>query len=374
VALLGLSFSESLAIFSDSCAAHECHAYLHLGIAMTTEIKKQLESRQVQLAIRPEGVPKTADFEIVTTELPPLCTGEFLVKNEWMSVDPYMRGRMKEGMSYVSAFQIGKPLDGGCIGRVIDSRNDHFSVGEYVLANFGWRELWKSSGDGVSKIDLDLAPAQAYLGALGMTGMTAWVGLKRIANLQLGSTIFVSAASGAVGSMVCQIAKASECRVIGSAGTPEKLAWLRENAHIDEVINYKEVDDLSGELGRLAPDGIDVYFDNVGGTHLEAALDHLKDFGCCVECGMISTYNATEPPQAPRNLFKIIGKRIRMQGFIVRDHMADFDEFTRDMSSWIKSKKVVWEETVTTGLEQAPQAFIGLFNGSNMGKALVRIV
>ena len=356
-------------------AVQPIHAKLFLifGMKMTTETLNLMESRQVQLAMRPEGVPKPADFEIVTTELQPLGEGEFLVRNEWMSVDPYMRGRMKEGSSYVNAFQLGQPLEGGCTGRVIESRNAHFVEGDYVLANFGWRELWKSSGEGVSKIDVDLAPAQTYLGALGMTGMTAWVGLKRIANLQPGSTVFVSAASGAVGSMVCQIAKASDCRVIGSAGKPEKVAWLRETARIDEVINYKETADLSGELGRLAPNGIDVYFDNVGGTHLEAALDHLKDFGCCVECGMIASYNATEPPQAPRNLFKIIGKRIRMQGFIVRDHMADFDEFTREMSSWIKSQKIIWQETVTTGLEQSPQAFIGLFDGSNLGKALVRI-
>ncbi|MCO8123150.1 NADP-dependent oxidoreductase [Stieleria sp. TO1_6] len=338
-----------------------------------TSTEHKIESRQIQLASRPDGVPLESDFEMVTAELTPITDGEFLVENHWMSVDPYMRGRMKEGDSYVQAFQLGQPLDGGCVGKVIESRSDKFSVDDFVLGNQGWREYWKSSGEGVTKLDPDLAPIQSYLGALGMTGMTAWVGLKRIANLSSNNTVFVSAASGAVGSIVCQIAKAYDCQVIGSAGQQEKLDWLRDKAKLDGLIHYKQTEDLSAALKALAPDGIDVYFDNVGGDHLEAALDQLNDFGCVVACGMISTYNATEPPKAPHNLFQIIAKRIRMQGFIVRDHMADYDEFVRDMSAWIKSGKVVWEETVTTGLENSPQAFLGLFSGDNLGKSLVRI-
>jgi len=281
---------------------------------------------------------------------------------------------MKKGDSYVPAFEIGEPLEGGCIGEVIESKNERIEVGDKVLGNFGWREYWKSNGKEVQKLDPELAPIQSYLGVLGMTGMTAWVGLRRMAGLRPGSTVFVSAASGAVGSMVCQIAKADGCRVIGSAGKDEKIQWLKEKAHVDAVINYKTTDDLTNELGKLAPDGIDVYFDNVGGDHLEAAINHMNDFGRIVCCGMISTYNATQPTSAPRNLFKVIGKRLRLQGFIVRDHMADRDEFVRDMSTLIRDGKIVWEDTITEGLENAPDAFIGLFNGDNLGKSLVKLM
>lgn len=330
-------------------------------------------NREVHLHSRPDGKPSPSDFKLITSELSPIVEGEFLVKNKWMSVDPYMRGRMKDGESYVEPFQIGKSLEGGCIGEVVESQNSEFKEGDYVLGNLGWREYWKSNGEGVAKIDPNLAPLQAFLGVLGMTGMTAWVGLKRVAELQPGSTIFVSAASGAVGSIVCQIARANNCKVIGSAGKPEKIEWLQDVAKVDAVINYKETNNLSAALGKAAPDGIDVYFDNVGGDHLEAALDHLNDFSCVVCCGMISTYNATEPAAAPRNLFKIIGKRIRMQGFIVRDHMHDRDDFLREMTTLIRDDKIHWEETVTDGLENAAGAFIGLFDGDNLGKSLVRI-
>ena len=340
---------------------------------MSNESAMQLQSREVQLLSRPQGEPTEENFKLVTTDVAPLGDRQFLVQNIWMSVDPYMRGRMKEGKSYVSPFQLDQPLDGGCLGRVIESRHNEFSVGDFVLANAGWREYWTSNGDGVTKIDPALAPLQAYLGVLGMTGMTAWVGLKRIANLQPGSTVFVSAASGAVGSIVCQIAKLHDCFVIGSAGSKEKLDWLQQSANVDAVINYKEVENLIGELKRLAPNRVDIYFDNVGGDHLEAAIEAMQDFGCVVACGMISTYNATEPMAAPRNLFKIVSKRIRIQGFIVRDHLADRDEFIREMSAWIKSGKIVWNDTVTQGLENAPAAFIGLFSGNNLGKSLVKI-
>ncbi|QDV71592.1 Putative NADP-dependent oxidoreductase YfmJ [Rosistilla carotiformis] len=341
---------------------------------MTTSTTQATRSRQIELASRPDGMPTTSNFQLKTAELSPIGEGEFLVKNHWMSVDPYMRGRMKEGKSYVPPFQIGEPLEGGCVGEVVESRHPKFEAGTMVLGNLGWREYWKSDGAGVVMIDAQRAPAQAYLGVLGMTGMTAWVGLNKIAKLKPGSTVFVSAASGAVGSIVCQLAKAKDCRVIGSAGSPDKIDWLREQTGVDAVINYKQTDDLAGALAQHAPDGVDVYFDNVGGDHLEAAIEVMNDFGCCVECGMISTYNATEPPAAPRNLFKVIAKRLRMQGFIVRDHMDAQDEFVQEMASLIEAKKVVWEETVSEGIEQAPQAFIGLFEGENLGKQLVHIV
>lgn len=340
---------------------------------MSMNALQAVKSRQVVLASRPIGVPSHDNFSCNTIELSPIDDGEILVRNQWMSVDPYMRGRMKDGDSYVPAFQIGEPLEGGCIGQVIESRNDQFKKGDQVLGNLGWREYWKSSGEGVQKLDAGLAPIQSYLGVLGMTGMTAWVGLKRIANLSSGSTVFVSAASGAVGSMVAQLARANDCKVIGSAGKPEKIDWLRDKAGIESLINYKTTENLTEQLGKLAPDGIDVYFDNVGGDHLEAAIEHMNDFGCIVCCGMISTYNATEPTAAPRNLFKVIGKRLRVQGFIVRDHMDDRDEFVRDVSSMIRNDAIVWEEAISKGLDNAPNAFIGLFEGDNLGKSLVRI-
>ena len=340
---------------------------------MSTETTTQTKSRQIELKSRPDGVPTEANFQLGEETLSPIADGEFLVQNEWMSVDPYMRGRMNDSDSYVPPFQIGKPLEGGCVGKVIASLNADFAVGEYVLGNLGWREKWKSSGKGVLTIDSNLAASQTFLGALGMTGMTAWAGLTRVAKLKPGSTVFVSAASGAVGSIVCQIAKAMDCRVIGSAGKPKKITWLQEKAHVDEVLNYHETDDLSADLGELAPNGIDIYFDNVGGEHLEAAIDHMKIHGVIVSCGMISTYNETEPVTAPRNLFKIIGKRIRMEGMLVFDHLDQRDSFLKDMSAWIKSGAIVWEESITEGLENAPSAFIGLFKGDNMGKSLVRL-
>ncbi|MEO9932866.1 NADP-dependent oxidoreductase [Rhodopirellula bahusiensis] len=340
---------------------------------MSTATSQTVQSKQIELTSRPDGMPQKSNFDLRSAEVGPIKDGEILVKNQWMSVDPYMRGRMKDTDSYVPPFQIDEPLEGGCIGEVIQSNNADYKEGDLVLGNLGWREYWTSNGDGITKIDPSLAPPQAFLGALGMTGMTAWVGLHKIAQLKEGSTVFVSAASGAVGSIVCQLAKAMNCRVIGSAGKKEKIQWLNDKTGIDAVINYKEVDNLSQELSKHAPDGIDVYFDNVGSDHLEAAIDNMNDFGCCVECGMIATYNATEAPSAPRNMFKVIAKRLRIQGFIVRDHMDAKDEFVRDMANLIQQDNVVWEETITDGIENAPNAFIGLFEGDNLGKQLVRL-
>ncbi|MCC9656164.1 NADP-dependent oxidoreductase [Rhodopirellula halodulae] len=340
---------------------------------MSTATTQQVESKQIELVSRPSGRPTRDNFALRTVKVGPIEEGEILVRNHWMSVDPYMRGRMKDTDSYVPPFQIDEPLEGGCIGEVIQSRNPDFQEGDTVLGNLGWREYWVSGGENVTTVDPELAPVQAYLGALGMTGMTAWVGLHHIAKLQKGQTVFVSAASGAVGSIVCQLAKAMGCRVIGSAGKSEKIDWLKAKTGIDAVINYKEVDDLSQTLSEHAPDGVDVYFDNVGAEHLEAAIDNMNDNGVCVECGMIATYNATEAPSAPRNLFKVIAKRLRLEGFIVRDHMDAKDEFVSDMSGLIQDDKVVWEETVTEGIENAPDAFMGLFDGDNLGKQLVKI-
>jgi NADPH-dependent curcumin reductase CurA len=280
---------------------------------------------------------------------------------------------MREGESYVEPFALGKPMEGGCVGKVIQSNRDGFAEGDYVLGDKGWRDCWVSDGEGVVKVDPDAALVQQYLGVLGMTGMTAYVGLMKIGQLQQGERVFVSAASGAVGSIACQIAKIKKCRVVGSAGSAEKLQWLKRKAGIDEAFNYHDTDDVSAKLAELMPDGIDVYFDNVGGDHLEGAIDNMRDFGRIVACGMISAYNDETPQPGPRNLFKIIAKRLRVQGFIVRDHFDMRAEFVRDMEQWIQANEIVWEETVTEGLENAPQAFINLFHGDKMGKALVKL-
>lgn len=332
-----------------------------------------VQNREIHLKSRPVGIPTPDNFELVESPVPVPGEGEILVRNEWMSVDPYMRGRMREGRSYVPAFEIGRPLEGGCIGKVVQTHCDKFAEGDYVLGNRGWRDLWTSTADHVEKLPNGSVPVQAFLSVLGMTGMTAFVGLMRIAELKEGERVFVSAASGAVGSIACQIAKIRNCYVVGSSGSEEKIEWLKTHAAIDAAINYNTCDDLPKRLKEVFPDGIDVYFDNVGGVHLEAAIDNMRNFGRIVCCGMISGYNDATPQPGPANLFKVIGKRLRMQGFIVRDHGSDRSEFERVMTQWIEAKRIHWEETVTEGLENAPAAFINLFSGNKMGKALVKI-
>jgi NADPH-dependent curcumin reductase CurA len=330
-------------------------------------------SREIHLKRRPIGMPAESDFELVEVPIPGPGDGEVLVRNIYLSVDPYMRARMVERPGYSSPFPLGQPLDGGCVGRVVKSKNETFAVGDYVSGFRGWREYYVSDGADLVKIDPKLAPIQTYQGTFGMPGMTAYVGLLDIGQLKGGETVFVSAAAGAVGSVACQIAKIKGCRVVASAGSDEKVAWLRDVAGVDAAFNYKKVDDLTAELGRRCPDGIDVDFENVGGAHLEAGLEHMKMHGRVVLCGMISVYNATQPPPGPRNLFLAIGRRLTLQGFIVSDHQDRLPQFRADMARWIAEGRVQWKETVLDGIENAPRAFIGLFTGENIGKMLVRI-
>lgn len=329
--------------------------------------------REIRLRKRPVGMPGTGDFELVEVPVATIGDGQILVQNIYMSVDPYMRSRMYDRKSYVPPFQIGKPLDGGCVGKVIESKGGRFQVGDYVLGMLGWREFFVSDGTGLVKIDPGLAPIQAYLGTLGMPGLTAYVGLLDIGKLKEGENVFVSAASGAVGSIVCQIAKLRGCHVVGSAGSDAKVAWLMEEAGVDAAINYKKVDDLIAEVGRYCPQGIDVYFENVGGKHLEAALEHMNTHGRIVLCGMISMYNATEPVPGPVNLLYLTSKQLIMQGFIVAEHLDKLGQFYADMARWIADGRIKWKETIVEGLEKAPEAFIGLFRGENFGKMLVKL-
>jgi NADPH-dependent curcumin reductase CurA len=330
-------------------------------------------SREIHLKHRPVGPPSARDFELVTVPIPTPGAGEVLVRNLYMSVDPYMRGRMIEQPSYIQPFPLGQPLEGGCVGQVVQSERSTFQVGDYVLGRKGWREYYISHGVDLTKIDPTLAPLQAYLGILGMPGLTAYVGLLDIGQPQSGNTVFVSAAAGAVGSAVCQIAKLKGCRVIGSAGSAAKVQWLQNVAGIDAAFNYKEVDSLTTELGKHCPHGVDVYFENVGGMHLEAALEHMNIRGRIALCGMISQYNESTPSSGPRNLRLAVRKRLTLAGFIVSDHIDRQPQFYADMGAWIADDKLKWEETIVDGIERAPQAFLGLFIGENMGKMLVRL-
>lgn len=330
--------------------------------------------REVHLRRRPAGLPVADDFAIVERPIPEPGPGQFLVRNILMSVDPYMRGRMLDRESYVPPFQVGEVLDGGSVGRVVRSHHPEFSVGDYVcgFASGGWREFNVSDGTMMQKVDPGLAPLGAYLGVVGMPGLTAYTSLLRIGRPKAGETVFVSAAAGAVGSIVCQIAKLKGCRVVGSAGSPEKLAWLREIG-VDAAIDYRTCGSLLDAVADACPQGIDIYYENVGGEHLEVALERMNKGGRLVMCGMISLYNATEPPPGPRNLIQIVGKSLTMQGFIVSDFLDMLPEFYRDVPAWIGAGKLRWRETVLDGIENAPAAFLGLFRGDNIGKMLVRL-
>lgn len=329
-------------------------------------------TRQIHLASRPHGAPEPSNFELVEVELPNLEDGQVLVANSAMSVDPYMRGRMNDVKSYVAPFQIGAPLDGGAVGTVIASRNHALPVGAQVLHGLGWREHAVIDAGHARTIDTTRVPATAYLGVLGMPGLTAYVGLVAVAELREGDVVFVSGAAGAVGSLAGQLARLlGASRVIGSAGSAEKVARL-EDLGFDSAFDYKQVSARAG-LKQAAPKGIDLYFDNVGGDHLEAAISAMRVGGRIALCGAISQYNATEPAPGPRNLALAIGKGLTLRGFIVNMYSHLREEFEERMTGWLADDKVQWDETFREGLDAAPQAFIDLLAGANTGKMIVRI-
>ncbi len=330
------------------------------------------QSREIRLKSRPTGMPEAANFEVVNVDLPPPGPGEVLVRNSWMSVDPYMRGRMYDRPSYVPPFQLGQALQGGAVGTVVQSNDERFKAGDLVDSMMGWREAFVAPASALNKLPGGVPP-QAFLGVLGMPGMTAYTSFHRIGAPKEGDVVFVSGAGGAVGSAVCQIAKIRGCTVVASAGSDEKLAWLTANARIDAGVNYKTAPSLLEAVKAAAPKGIDIYFDNVGGEHLEVALEVARPFARFIECGMISIYNNKEPAPGPRNMAYIVGKRIKMQGFIVSDFMDMREQFVADMGAWVKEGRVKWEETVETGVENAPKAFLNLFTGANTGKMLVKL-
>ncbi len=328
-------------------------------------------SREIRLVSRPSGIPTPANFTLAQTELPPLEDRQVLVRNLFMSVDPYMRGRMNDTKSYVPPFALNKPLNGGAIGVVIESRAAEFEVGDVVTSGMGWREVFIASPEALHPVSRDIQPLSVYLGALGMTGMTAWAGLNLV-DVKAGDVIFISGAAGAVGNVAGQLAKLRGCRVIGSAGSAEKVHFLREQCGFDSAFNYK-TGPILDQLQRAAPEGIDVYFDNVGGETLEAALSALRVHGRIIACGSISGYNDEKPQPGPCNLFNVITKRLTMKGLIVSDSMDRRDEFEREVGGYMRAGKLKNEETVVKGIENAVDAFIGLFDGSNIGKMVVEL-
>lgn len=330
-------------------------------------------AREFHLASRPHGAPSAANFRLVERELPDPGPGQVLVRNEVLSVDPYMRGRMNDVKSYVPPFQLDAALEGGAVGTVLASGEASVPVGASVLHMAGWRDYALIPAESATVVDTGLAPAAAYLGVLGTTGMTAWVGLLEMAQFKEGDKVFVSGAAGAVGSVAGQIAKLKGAElVIGSAGGPDKARALVERFGFDAAIDYR-AGDLAGQLAAVAPKGIDVYFDNVGGEHLEAAIGALRKNGRVALCGSIAGYNDAQPQPGPRNLGLAVGKRLTMRGFIVVDHLDQFAKFAAEMAPWLASGRIVAAETVVDGLENTPAAFLSLFEGANTGKMLVKL-
>jgi hypothetical protein len=330
-------------------------------------------TREIHLASRPSGWPTHDHFRLVETELPEPGPGQVLVRNTVMSVDPYMRGRMSEGRSYVEPFAVDAPLEGGAVGEVIRSADDAFAVGDLVIHDYGWREHALLDAARARAIDGGLAPVSAYLGVLGMTGLTAYTGLVRIGELKMGDVVFVSGAAGAVGSAAGQIARnLGAARVIGSAGSPDKVGHLVDVLGFDSAFDYHD-GPIAGQLARHAPDGIDLYFDNVGGEHLEGALSRMRDFGRLVLCGSIATYNDEKAAPGPRNLGLAVVRRLKLQGFIVYDNDDLAGEYRTLAAKWLADGRLIYQETYVDGLDHAVDALLDLYRGANLGKMLVRL-
>ncbi|WP_353200243.1 NADP-dependent oxidoreductase [Sandarakinorhabdus sp.] len=329
--------------------------------------------REIRLAARPVGVPAATDFELADSALAAPGDGDVLVHNKYMSVDPYMRGRMYDRPSYVPPFAIGEALQGGAVGVVVESKSDKLKAGDIVLSMFGWREAFVAPAAALEKLDVPSGiPMEAFLGVLGMPGLTAWAGLTQIGKPKPGDVVFVSGAAGAVGSIVAQVAKLKGCTVVATAGSDEKCDWLK-GLGVDHVINYRTCGNLLAAVQAAAPKGIDIYFDNVGGEHLEVAIEVARPFARLIECGMISAYNDSEPSPGPKNLIQIVGKSLMIRGFIVMEFAGLRSDFLAEVGPWIRHGKLKWQETVLDGIAEAPNAFIGLFEGKNTGKMLVKL-
>ncbi|MBI3735824.1 NADP-dependent oxidoreductase [Candidatus Sumerlaeota bacterium] len=330
-------------------------------------------NRQITLAARPAGYPKESDFKLVEVPVPALKDGEFLIHTIYLSVDPYMRGRMNDRKSYAQPVAIGGVMTGGIVGRVVESKHPGFKVGEIVAGDLGWQEYPVSNGKGVEKVDPALAPISTALGILGLPGMTAYFGLTEICKPKAGETVVVSGAAGAVGSLVGQIAKILGCRAVGSAGTDEKVEYITRELGFDGAFNYKKTDNYVAKLRELCPSGIDCYFDNVGGPVTDAVMMLMNPRARIAVCGQIALYNAEKPEMGPRLLALLIERQAKIEGFLVYQFLPRYKEGRERVAQWLKEGKIKYRETITDGLENAPKAFIGMLHGENTGKQLVRV-
>lgn len=330
-----------------------------------------MKTQTILLASRPTGTPTAENFRFATTDVASPGPGQVLLKARYVSVDPYMRGRMSAAKSYVAPFEVGQPMAGGVVAEVVESRFEQLPVGSIVVGNLPWQEYAVSDGQGLQQVPADQAPISYYLGLLGMPGLTAYFGLLDICQPKPGETVVVSGAAGAVGLVVGQLAKIAGARVVGTAGSDDKVAYLRQLG-FDEAINYKTAD-LPAALAAAAPTGIDCYFDNVGGPITDAVYDLLNKHARIALCGQIANYNATETPVGPRPEGKLLKTSSKLQGFIVGDYLPRWPEGVRQLTQWYQEGKLQAEETITEGFEQIPAAFLGLFKGDNTGKALVKV-
>lgn len=330
-------------------------------------------TRTINLKNRPTGKPELKDFDFTTTEVHELKGGEVLLRSEYVSVDPYLRGRMSDAPSYIPPFEVGKPIESGIIAEVIESKAENFSKGDHVSGSLLWKETQVTKANGLMKVDPDKAPLSAYLGILGMTGLTAYLGLTEIGKPKEGETLLVSGAAGAVGSVVGQIGKILGLRVVGIAGTDEKVAMLKSKFGFDEGINYNTTENITEAIAKACPDGVDVYFDNVGGEISEAVLFNINKFSRTINCGAISVYNNTELPKSISVQPFLIKKSSLMQGFVIFDYVDKHPAGVKQLAEWLNDGKLTYTETIREGFENIPQAFLDLFEGKNKGKMVVKV-
>ncbi|XWW43758.1 NADP-dependent oxidoreductase [Fibrella sp. USSR17] len=332
-----------------------------------------MSDHQILLASRPKGMPDATNFSVEAVTLPELQAGDVLIEPTYFSVDPYMRGRMNEGKSYIAPFEVGQPLVGGAVARVVESLADGIAAGDLVTGSLPWATRAVVPGKSLKKIDASLAPASYYLGILGMPGLTAYFGLLDIGNPQPGETVVVSGAAGAVGIIVGQIAKIKGARVVGIAGSDDKIALLKDEFGFDAVVNYKTAGDLSAAIAEACPNGVDVYFDNVGGDVSDAVIKHLNFHARIPLCGQIALYNTTDVPMGPRIQPMLLTRSVLMKGFTIGNYQARFGEGIKQLAAWVGEGKLRYTETTIKGFDKLPEALLGLFSGQNTGKMIVEV-
>ncbi|WP_162054784.1 NADP-dependent oxidoreductase [Pontibacter pamirensis] len=332
-----------------------------------------MQNKTILLGSRPKGMPAEDNFEFTQTDVAAIQEEEVLLKALYISVDPYMRGRMSDAKSYVAPYEVGKPIMGGVVAEVVESKNEGLQKGAVVVGNLPWQQYVVHNGKGLNVIDPDMAPLSYHLGILGMPGLTAYFGLLHIGQPKKGETVVVSGAAGAVGTLVGQIAKLKGCRVVGIAGSDDKIDYLKNELGFDEGINYKTTGNINEAVAKACPDGVDIYFDNVGGEISDAVYHSLNKFGRIAICGQIAFYNNTSPATGLRVEPILLKKSAQIKGFIVNDYASEFGHAAKELANWLQESKLQYQETVKEGFEQLPKAFLGLFSGENTGKQLVKV-